>query len=109
VERKGVITSFVRSADLTRDNRWAVFFLAVIAAVISAAMTFGILFLQAGTLTLLESAASFGLNYYLFYAVGLFIGLLISIILAVGQTALYYELRTINEGVTSDDLARVFD
>jgi hypothetical protein len=36
-------------------------------------------------------------------------GALSSMILGAGQAALYYELRVLKEGATSDELAKVFD
>jgi hypothetical protein len=102
-EKVGVFESFTRSANLTRGHRWAIFGLFVIYAVISwiigavgSAFMFGSLnnITQMMTITLIVQAI---------------VGTLSALIGSAGSAALYFELRTIKEGVGADTLASVFD
>jgi hypothetical protein len=117
-ERTGVFGAFQRSIDLTRDNRWAIFFLVLIYVVISTLLSAAVSFL---TSAMQGATSPFGsdalVNPVDFSAPALWVeygfqivyGALSSMILGAGQAALYYELRVVKEGVTSDELAKVFD
>jgi hypothetical protein len=114
-ERTGVFGSFQRSIDLTRDNRWAIFFLALIYVVISWLLALAVGFL---TSAMQGVASPFGMvnpldfnspAMWVDYGFQIVYGAISSMILGAGQAALYYELRVVKDGVTSDELAKVFD
>lgn len=105
VERTGVFGAFGRSADLTRNHRWAILGLALIyfilAAIVSAAVlaltgVFNFAAVQHGL-----SATTLGVTAAL--------NVIESLIGAAGVAAIYYELRSIKEGVGPEALAAVFD
>src|SRR5262249_12791769 len=115
-EKLGVFDAFGRSADLTTDNRWTIFFLVLIYAVISWLLSMAIGFL---TSALQGATSPFGSDVFanpmsssavwIEYGFQIAYNALGSMILGAGQAALYYELRVIKEGATSNDLAKVFD
>jgi hypothetical protein len=117
-ERTGVFGAFRRSIDLTRDNRWAIFFLVLIYVVISTLLSGAVSFL---TSAMQGATSPFGSDAFInpvdFSAPALWVeygfqivyGALSSMILGAGQAALYHELRVVKDGVTSDELAKVFD
>jgi hypothetical protein len=117
-ERTGVFGAFQRSIDLTRDNRWTIFFLVLIYIAISWALSLAVGFL---TSAMQGAASPFGADAFINpldwsspviwieYGFEIVYGAISSMILGAGQAALYYELRTVKEGVTSDELAKVFD
>ncbi len=117
-EKTGVFDAFSRSIELTRDNRWAIFFLVLIYVVISSLMSAAVSFL---TSAMQGATSPFGSDAFVNpldfsspalwveYGFQIVYGALSAMILGAGQAALYYELRVIKDGVTSDDLAKVFD
>ena len=116
VENTGVFGSMTRSANLTENNRWAIFGLIVICLVVI--MLIGLV-VGAILVALIgggfrgESgvvlAGSEGLVSWGATGVSLLGDALSTTIGAAGVASLYYELRTNKEGASSDDLARVFD
>lgn len=106
VEGRGVMESLQRSRDLTRGHRWPIFGLAVILFV--ASMVIGML---AGGI----GAASGGgfmtgsPNLVVNMVTTSLSNILSSVLGAAGAAALYYELRSIKEGVGPEQLASVFD
>jgi len=106
VERIGVLQAFRRSADLTRDNRWAVFFLGLIVIVISVLIQGAISFVA---LSMVQGFTGSGAGFLLLSIVSILYSALNTMIVTCGQAALYFELRTIKEGATSDELAKVFE
>ena len=123
VDRTGVFESFRRSADLTRDNRWRVFLLGllymVISSLISGAVNFAGLILVGGMSNLGDPSSYAGDPYAManYTTIGGWVMLALQIlytaintmIVAAGTSALYYELRVMKEGATSNDLAKVFE
>jgi hypothetical protein len=106
-ERTGVMAAFARSGTLTRNNRWAIFLLALVWTVISVGIQWAITFV--GTSTLMGLGGSFALGGLLLSGFTILYSALNTMILATGQAALYYELRVLKEGATSEELAKVFE
>jgi hypothetical protein len=104
VERKGIVGSFGRSAELTKGYRWpifglmAIFYIAI--AIINLAMrpVFGI--------ALFTTNFSFPLPYFVFLAAYRAVLLAVS---ATGTASIYYELRSVKEGIGPQQLASVFE
>lgn len=106
-ERTGVFDALGRSAELAQNNRWRIFWLMVIWVVLNYILEFaymGILGQMSGAmLSLGENALWVYLGFYGVYAS------IAAMIPAAGAAALYTELRTIKEGASTEDLAKMFD
>ena len=106
-ERTGIFSAFRRSADLTRNTRWRIFWLYVIyfviAVLIQAAFTFAIG--QVGFFAFFD----LGFAFWIAEGVALIFSALNTMIGSAGIAAVYFELRVAKEGVTADQLAKVFD
>lgn len=109
-ERIGVFAAFGRSAYLTRDARWTIFGIELIALVgywmfsgIIGAVQFAFL----GGIRQMAAASTqgFPLSYYILTAVSGTIG---TAVWGVIQTSLYVELRNWKDGPATDALAEVF-
>jgi hypothetical protein len=106
VENRGVTESMQRSRELTKGHRWSIFGLAVILFVVS--MIIGLLVGGVGAATgggFMTGSVNMGLNM----ATTAISNILTSVVGAAGVAALYYELRSIKEGVGPEELASVFD
>lgn len=106
VENRGVTDSMQRSRELTKGHRWSIFGLAVILFVVS--LIIGLLVGGIGAATgggFMTGATNIGLNM----ATTAISNILTSVVSAAGVAALYYELRSVKEGVGPDELASVFD
>lgn len=106
-ERVSIMDALGRSAELGSNNRWRIFWLAVVWFVLN-----GMLELAFTSLMGLMGGAllEFGESAIWVY-LGIF-GIYASIsamIPAAGAAALYSELRRIKEGASTQDLARLFD
>jgi hypothetical protein len=112
VERTGVFGAFSRSADLTRSHRWAILGLALVYWIavmlislligsIIAGLGFGAAFVAGGA----PAIATMIVALIVTAALQVVLGTLG----AVGAAAMYYELRSIKEGIGPDALASVFD
>lgn len=103
VEKETVFECFGRSADLTKGHRGAIFVLgllwwAIIIALSIAILPFkGLGIVDGGIFSSLHTALSAATNI-----IGSTIG-------AAGVASIYYELRSITEGVGPEQLASVFD
>jgi hypothetical protein len=99
VERPGVFASMSRSSELTKGSKVAIFLLVLVLVAIG----IGITFLLAGALL-----NSDGLKTYLVLTMALEV-----IVTAPFSAALagvsYLTLRRVKEGISADELARVFD
>lgn len=109
VERTGVFAAFSRSGDLTRGHRWTIFALvfvffimAVIVQMAAVSLTGGLNFMA--TPNALAAAKSW--PTMLVTAIS---GCLISVISSAGVASIYFELRTIKDGIGPTALAAVFD
>jgi hypothetical protein len=107
IEHTGVWGAFRRSADLTRGNRWKIFFIGLVYVVISVLVEMGLTFVSTSLVT--SAAFSMGVAIWGLYGVQVLYSAINAMILASGQAALYYELRVSKEGATSDELAKVFE
>ena len=106
VENRGVTESMDRSRELTKGHRWSIFGLSVILFVVS--MIIGLLVGGVGAATgggFMTGSFNMGLNM----ATTAISNILTSVISAAGVAALYYELRSVKEGVGPEELASVFD
>jgi hypothetical protein len=105
VERSGITTVFGRSADLTRDNRWRLFGLALIFAVASS-------IIQSGPGYHHYVGSPFWFDDMVFSPISILVrSVLSSLFHAVAIVALaviYVELRTLKEGAPPADLDQVF-
>lgn len=117
VERsRGVNGSMARSADLTRGNRWNVFalllifmILAWIVGMLSFSLSGGF-GAMASVLKTPASAGAFSMTQApVTLGVQSVVSALISMVGAVGVASLYFELRSLREGVGVAELASVFD
>ncbi len=108
VEQKAVEASLGRSAYLTRNNRWAILALCVAYLVLYLIVTLlvgGIAAAVIGGTDLSQSPVAYAIEAViepLITATGTVVG-------AVGVATLYFELRSIKEGVGHEELAAVFD
>lgn len=107
VERPGVIQSLRRSSALTEGHRWQIFGLVVLYAV-------ALVVLQAVLRAVLPGAEYQPMRvisdaaWLISSGVVLVTQIAISMIVAVGIAAIYFELRQIKEGVGVEELAQVF-
>ncbi len=110
VEKVGVTASFGRSADLTRNHRWPILGLSVVYLIVyfalswAATLMFGGLAAAAGGVTDFTSSGAL-LNIL----VSPLVSAVLSLIGTTGVASIYFELRSIKEGVGAKDLAAVFD
>lgn len=106
-EKAGILGSFGRSAELTKGNRWMIFFLYLIYFILSLIIQAAITFPFGGLMA--ASAVSFGGGSLIAYGVMMVYSVINGVIAAAGVAALYYELRTGKEGSSSSDLAKIFE
>jgi hypothetical protein len=99
VERPGVVASMKRSADLTKGSKGAIFLLLLVLLAIG----MGISFLLAGALLKTD-----GLKTYLILTLALEV-LITAPFMAALTGVSYLTLRRVKEGISADDLAKVFD
>jgi hypothetical protein len=102
-EKVGVFESFTRSANLTRGHRWPIFGLFVIYAVVSGAIS------TVGNAFMAGNLNNFATMMTISVIIQAVVGTLGALIGSAGSAALYFELRTVKEGVGADTLASVFD
>ncbi len=102
---RGIFGALTRSADLTRNHRWSIFgiLLVILVLTIAQAAIIGALTSIFGPLT---SGLAFGISQVVVQPLTQAISTLIG---AVVAASIYYELRTIKEGVGAEVLASVFD
>jgi hypothetical protein len=105
VERTGILGAFRRSADLTRNHRGAIFGLAVLAAVLGWILSLTVLATTGGFQAIMT-------GHYMSWTTVIVAALLQAVQLLInsaGTAAIYYELRSIKEGIGPEALAAVFD
>lgn len=103
MERTGVFGAFRRSLELTRGHRWSILGIYLVYGVISWVVVGG---LAATGMMSLSGAPNPSV------VAGVVAAVLQSVSTLIGSTAvgsIYYELRTIKEGVGPEQLAAVFD
>ncbi len=97
VERPGVVASLRRSRELTKGNRWRIFWILIVAQIITQAIV------QIGGLLVagLAPAVTLSVEVTLSSLFGAFAAVIVAVV--------YYELRSAKEGARVDQLAAVFD
>lgn len=111
MEGSGVMGSIERSSKLTSGSRWRIFLLLLIYVVLSYLIQFVVL-LPAGVAAAATAAISANddytssLSYFALIAVG---AIVTAVLTGAGLSALYFELRTMKDGVSTNDLAKVFE
>lgn len=106
VERKDVFGSMGRSADLTRNHRWAILGL-VLVYVIAASMIQ--LAMTSATTVLVAGQALVERTMIIQVVINPVLRVLFGVVTAVGVASIYYELRSVKEGIGPEALAAVFD
>lgn len=104
VEKPGVTGALRRSAELTKGHRWAIFVLLLCYVVLATAIQFAVL-IPAGALSGATMVGAMSPSIIAFTVIYSVINALIG---AVGVSALYYELRTVKDGVSAESLASIF-
>jgi hypothetical protein len=102
VERPGIKGAFSRSWDLTKGYRWSVLGLLLVMVVIVLIISFAI---GAVGGVVAFSTGDFTLLIVLDYLISALSGVLMSVMIAV----LYHDLRVAKEGVSTAQIAAVFD
>lgn len=99
-EKKGVIASIERSADLTRGARWQIFALLLVYSGFYLLLSLGSgMFDLVGTVESPELASG----------VAALVETAVALVSAALAAALYVELKTAKEGAAADTLASIFD
>lgn len=98
-ERRGVFGSLSRSAELTKGSRWYVFGLLVLLLIFSSVVS-----AAAGLLNFGDPLVS----VIPFAATNAVVAAVYGLVIAAMLASLYYELRTVKEGATTDSLASIF-
>lgn len=108
VERTGVIDSMKRSLELTKGNRWKVFFVLVLWIVISFIIQVIVAFAVGVPMMPADQMAAPQIS-----TAGAWIADIVNMLLAgIGASILavgYHDLRVAKEGIGSDEIARTFD
>lgn len=105
VEHTSIFATFGRSAQLTRGHRWAIFGLVVIYVILGGIAAYSLSPLAGGGLIPAPSMVSSPV-YLLEQGV---LRVFTAVILGTGTACIYYELRSIKEGIGPEQLAAVFD
>jgi hypothetical protein len=105
VERTGFSESFSRSGALTKGSRWKIFGLMLIYLIIAIAL--GMLATTLAGVGLTK--ANTMVNNIPYIILEWITRLVLSLLGAVGVAAIYYELRTVKEGMAPQELAAAFD
>lgn len=105
VENTGVFGAFGRSSELTKDHRWAIFGLAVVVCLITMILGFAVRPFQSA----LAQPGGGMLAMSPLLAINGIVSVITTTIVAVGTASVYYELRSIKEGIGPEQLAAVFD
>ncbi len=106
VEQKSIGDSFSRSAALTKGHRWAILGILVVLTIAILAITLAIRPL-AGLHVFPTPGEPVQLNT-LYWIISMVVRIFTATVAAIATASIYYELRTIKEGATSDQLAAVF-
>jgi hypothetical protein len=105
VERTGFWGAFSRSGALTKNHRWKIFGLLLLYGIVAIVTSFlilavaGVSFAKADTMT-------GDIPYLVFDWIE---RVILSLVVAIGFTTAYYELRTVKEGMAPQQLAAAFD
>jgi hypothetical protein len=105
VERTDIRGAFKRSWELTKGYRWKIFWLILMYAIVAYLAAF-LTALVAGVSFL---AATTALNNTPYIVLEWLLRVVLAVITSIGITAIYYELRTVKEGMAPEELAAAFD
>jgi hypothetical protein len=105
VEKTGVFGAFGRSSELTKGHRWAILGLAVVLWLISIVLGLAILPFQSALVLPGEGVLAMAPLLVINGAVSV----ITTTLAAAGTASVYYELRSIKEGIGPEQLAAVFD
>jgi hypothetical protein len=105
VERTGIKDALSRSWELTKGYRWRIFWLVLMYAI--AAYLCAVLVMVFAGLSL--AGVTTTLNNTPFIVLTWVLRVVLAVITAIGITAIYYELRTVKEGMAPQELAAAFD
>jgi uncharacterized membrane protein len=113
VEHTGVTASLSRSGELTKGHRWAIFVL-VVAFVILQMIVGGVIgaFIGVGFVAASADKASAAVavtTSWPYIASSTIVTMITAVIASAGVASIYYELRSIKEGIGPEALASVFD
>jgi hypothetical protein len=103
-ENTGVLDAFSRSAQLTKGHRWPIFGLLLIFWIGVYILTFATRPLFG--MSMLAQPGGWPVGYIVFAAIE---NGLAAVISATGIACIYYELRSIKEGLGPEQMAAVFD
>lgn len=111
VEKSGPTSSMGRSAELSKGHRWAIFglFLLYLALSYGVQIVLGLVLGaagQGGAPTQVIEVTGTGLVFAVATAVTT---ALLTLVSTLGAASLYFELRRVKEGVSVEDLAKVFE
>ncbi len=109
VERTGVFGAFGRSADLTRRHRWSILGLAVAYVLLSIVVGAVIGGIIGGVIGAAPGVSSPGRLVGLQVVISLVLQPVQILLATAGIASVYYELRSIKEGIGPEALASVFD
>lgn len=105
VERPGVLASLSRSAELTKGNRWRIFGMLLVLALIS--------FVISLILGAIAVAVGFGAGgeafEWLAWVLNVFLEAVFAALFAVASAVVYHDLRVAKEGADVEQIAAVFD
>jgi len=107
-EREGPTSAIGRSSELTAGYRWAIFGLLLLYIVLAYAVTIG-LALAVRTFGGDAETVAFDTIGIVYGVVSALSSSLLTLISTVGTASLYFELRRVKDGVSVEDLAKVFD
>jgi hypothetical protein len=106
-ERLGVFSTFGRSAELTRGNRWRIFGLMLL--YIAVYLLIGAVIAVAGGVASFTAQAVPGAVTVQHVIIEVITNVLSALVGATGGAVLYVELRRVREGVGHEALAAIFD
>ena len=105
VEGTGIGDAFGRSRELTKGHRWPIFGLLVIYGIVAILTGIGIMLVSGVALSQANQVQG-NIPYIVLTWLE---QVVLAVITAVGVTAVYYELRTVKEGISPRQLAAAFD
>ena len=112
MERTGVFGAFSRSADLTRNHRGAIFGLAVIYIVVALVVQYlesSLMRSVTGVSLVTTTTQNLQTAIIIRLVANGLIQTMTALVSAAGVASIYYELRSIKDGVGAEQLAAVFD
>lgn len=103
-EKRNVFSSMQRSRDLTRNHRWAIFFLIIVYLIVV-----GIISAVSNFVGAAVGAAGATEHFYLLAILDAVVAVVLGVLSSAGVSALYFELRSSKEGMVPDQIASIFD